>query len=119
MRHMRQSRWASELASCLVGVQVELRGVEPTARAVLAALDEAGWPADAITAIAYDRVAAEEPWPFPVPREVVASGPAQWYAIVGEARALLGLDGELRPPSTRTALTADERRLLTDVPPHW
>lgn len=119
MPDMRQSRWASELASCLVGEPVELKGVAPDARSVLAALDEAGWPEELIAAIASDRIAAEQPWPFPVDRRVVAAGPAQWYALVGEARRLLGVDGDLRPPSRRTTLTTDERRLLDDVPPHW
>lgn len=119
MARMRHSRWASELAGSLVGEPVDLRGVEPDARAVLAAMHEAGWPAELVVAIAYDRIANEEPWPFPVDRSVISAGPAQWYATLGEARRLLGLDGEVRPPSTRTALSADERRLLTDVPPHW
>lgn len=116
---MTRVRWATELASCLVGERVELPHTDPDAHAVLAALETAGWGAEVISAIAYDRFAADEPWPFPVRREVVAAGPAQWYALVGQVRTLLGLDGEVRPPSTRTALSADERRLMTDVPPHW
>jgi hypothetical protein len=51
--------------------------------------------------------------------EVVAAGPAQWYALVGQARTMLDLDGVVQPQPTRTTLTADERRLLSDVPPHW
>jgi hypothetical protein len=116
---MTRARWATELASCLVGERVELPQTAADAHAVLAALEDAGWGSQVIAAIAYDRFAAEEPWPFPVSRDVVAAGPAQWYALVGQARTLLGLDGEVRPPSTRTSLSADERRLLTDVPPHW
>lgn len=116
---MMRARWATELASCLVGERVELPHTAAEAQAVLDALEDAGWSAEVICAIAYDRSAAEEPWPFPVRREVVAAGPAQWYALVGHVRTLLGLDGEVRPPSTRTSLSADERRLLTDVPPHW
>ncbi len=86
---------------------------------MLAALEQEGWPASRIVAIARARFDAEEAWPFPVAREVVAVGAAQWYALVGEARSLLGLDGLVQAPATRTALTADERRLLSDVPPHW
>jgi hypothetical protein len=113
------SGWASELASCLVGESVELPDTAPVARDVLAALERAGWPAARIEAVARTRFEVEEPWPFPVGREVVAAGPAQWYALVAEARTLLGLDGEVQLPPTRTALNADERRLLSDVPPHW
>jgi len=116
---MRLSGWATELASCLVGESVELPDTAPSAQAVLDALERAGWPAPRIEAIAQARFEAEQAWPFPVSREVVAAGPAQLYALVGEARTLLGLDGDVQPPPTRTALNADERRLLTDVPPHW
>ncbi len=119
MPGMTRVRWATELASCLVGERVELPHTAADARAVLDALEDAGWGTDVLRAIAYDRFAADEPWPFPVRRDVVAAGPAQWYALVGQVRTLLGLDGEVRPPSTRTSLSADERRLMTDVPPHW
>ena len=38
---------------------------------------------------------------------------------VGRVRVELGLDAlAARPPSGRTALTPDERRLLAEVPPH-
>jgi len=116
---MTSSRWATELATSLVGESVDLPDTPPDARAVLAALDLQGWPAVRIVAIARARSAADQAWPYPVSRDVVASGPAQWYALVGEVRTLLGLDGLVQPPVARTALTADERRLLSDVPPHW
>ena len=116
---MRLSGWATELATSLVGETVELPDTAPVARDVLEALERVGWPAARIEAIARARFEAEESWPFPVSRDVVAAGPAQWYALVAEARTLLGLDGDVQPPPTRTALNADERRLLTDVPPHW
>ena len=113
------SGWATELATCLVGEPVELPDTPPDARAILDALEGAGWPPAAIAAIARARFDAEEVWPFPATRDVVAAGPARWYALVGEARTLLGLDGVVQPQPTRTELTADERRLLSDVPPHW
>jgi hypothetical protein len=116
---MSSQRWASELAASLVGEPVDLSDTLPDARLVLAALEQRSWPASRIEAVARRRFDAEEAWPFPVARQVVAAGPAQWYALVGEARTLLGLDGDVQPPTTRTALTADERRLLNDVPPHW
>jgi hypothetical protein len=116
---MTSQRWASELAASLVGEPVDLSGTAPDARIVLAALELQGWPPSRIEAVARRCFEAEEAWPFPVSRQVVAEGPAQWYALVGEARTLLGLDGDLQPPPTRTALTADERRLLSEVPPHW
>jgi hypothetical protein len=113
------SGWASALATSLVGEPISLPETAADARVVLAALAQQGWPSPRIVALAQARSEAEEVWPFPVPREVVAAGPAQWYALVGEARMVLGLDGVVQPQPTRTALTADERRLLSDVPPHW
>jgi hypothetical protein len=116
---MTSNHWASELATSLVGESVDLPDTAPDAPSVLAALAQVGWPAARIGAIARERYEAEKAWPFPVAREVVAAGAAQWYALQREARMLLGLDGVVQPPVTRTALTADERRLLSDVPPHW
>ncbi len=111
--------WASDLAACLVGERLELPGSLMDARAVLVALAEHGWPSERIVGLAHARLEGEQEWPFPVSRDVVAAGPAQWYALVGEARSLLGLDGIVHAPATRTALNADERRLLSDAPPHW
>jgi len=111
--------WASALATCLVGEDLDLSGTPAEPQAVVDELMVRGWPASRIGDVARAQVDAELPWPFPVDREVVSRGPAQWYALLGQIRTLLQLDGDLRPPSTRTALTADERRLLQDVPPHW
>lgn len=119
MHGMTRIVWASELATALVGERVELTQTPPNAADVLTALESVGWGVEEISAIAYARRSADLPWPVPAPRDVVSAGPAQWYALVGEARTLLALDGDVRPPSTRTALSADERRLLVDVPPHW
>lgn len=111
--------WASDLAACLVGQPVDLPAGRMGARQVIEALAERGWPASRIVELARARFEAEEQWPFPVDQDVVAQGPAQWYALVGEARALLGLEGAVRAPTSRTTLNADERRLLSDAPPHW
>ncbi|HET7725099.1 MAG TPA: hypothetical protein VFK68_10710 [Propionibacteriaceae bacterium] len=116
---MASQGWASDLAACLIGQPVDLPGSVTGARAVLDALAERGWPSARIVEVAHARFEAEQEWPFPVSRDVVAQGPAQWYALVADARALLGLEGISRPPSSRTTLDADERRLLGDVPPHW
>jgi UTP--glucose-1-phosphate uridylyltransferase len=46
--------------------------------------------------------------------------PAQFLAQQEATRAELGIvASEAVPPSGRTELNADERRLLSDVPPHW
>lgn len=113
------SSWATEMARSLVGEPVELPDTKPEAPAILAALEVLGWSPAKIRAFALSRFEAEMVWPLPVSEAVIAAGPAQWYALQGEARTLLGLDGLQQPPATRTVLNADERRLLGDVPPHW
>ena len=57
----------------------------------------------------------------PVPDALRAGlGAAQLYAAIGGARERYGLEAlTVLPPSRRTRLDADERRLLADVPPHF
>ncbi|MDR0959877.1 MAG: 3'-5' exonuclease [Propionibacteriaceae bacterium] len=63
-------------------------------------------------------------WPDPpalhtptVARAVL--GAAQQAALQREISHRLGHDGVTQPPSQRTILTADERRLMADRPPHF
>jgi len=86
---------------------------------LLAALEGAGWPAQRVRDQAYSLWEQEQPWPYPLPPDRIHQvNAAQWYAILGQVRTLLGLDVVHLPPSHRTTLTADERRLLADLPPH-
>jgi hypothetical protein len=114
-------RWHAALGYALVGVEFDL--AEPGApdpSALVAALADAGWPSERIAAHARTEVAAERTWPHPVPAPLrTGCGAAQLAAALGAARAELGLSAlETRPPSRRRALTADEQRLLREVPPH-
>lgn len=114
-------RWQSAIGYALVGTELALD--EPgraDPRAVLAALTALGWSRERIAAHAHDTVEAEQPWPHAVPPELRdGCGPAQLHAAVTRARELAGLATlDVRPPSRRTRLTADERRLLAEVPPH-
>ena len=82
-------------------------------------LAQAGWSADRIRAQAGQRWASEQVWPHQPPREALASiGAAAWHARLQAAKTALGLTVVTAPPTRRTVLTADERRLLAEVPPH-
>jgi UTP--glucose-1-phosphate uridylyltransferase len=51
------------------------------------------------------------------PAELGELGPAQAHAVLNQARQAMGV-WETLPPSERSELDADERRLLADKPPH-
>ena len=114
-------RWQAAVAYALVGVELPLpeTGLADPAAAV-EGLAGQGWPAERIAEHAREVVAAEQPWPHPVPPALrLGCGPAQLHAALASARGLLGLTTlEVRAPSRRTNLNADERRLLAEVPPH-
>jgi len=56
-------------------------------------------------------------WPYPVPAELVVP-PAQLVAALYALRLRLGLLAVVAAPAPQRALTADEVRLMRDVPPH-
>lgn len=63
---------------------------------------------------------SEQPWPYPVPTELMAGiGFAQFTAALRALQHRLGLSAfPSAPPAPPRPLTADELRLLRDVPPH-
>ena len=85
---------------------------------LLSELAGLGWTAERVRQRAYRLWEQEQAWPYALPPGRLGSGAAQWYALLGQARAALGLDACQLPPSRRTDLTERERRLLDDVPPH-
>jgi len=86
---------------------------------ILRTLAALGWTRHRLIAHAQSTWARHEPWPHPVPGAAARFGAARWQAALDSIRHRLGLDAAPRPPSRRTALTADERRLLADKPPHY
>ncbi|MDR1266254.1 MAG: hypothetical protein LBK42_12025 [Propionibacteriaceae bacterium] len=114
---MEQPTWGSCLALALTGAVTALPKVGSPG-AVLAALAELGWDRAAIAGHARAVTAAGRPWPHPAPEASARFGPARWQAALDESRRLLGLETVVRPPSRRSTLTADERRLLAERPPH-
>lgn len=102
------------LAQALVGEQLPIDPGDP-----LAGLASAGWDRDALHRHA-DRVrSAGGVWPHPVAEELrLRVGSARLLAAVQAAQTALGLLGTPARPAAARPLTADERRLLADVPPH-
>lgn len=80
-----------------------------------------GWDRERLASVADEAAAQGRRWPFAVPPdEASLVGAAQLRAALDDVQARLELTGQTTPiVSQRTALTADERRLLQDVPPHY
>ena len=115
------SRWQAATAFALVGEVVELpEPGGPDVDGLVLGLAAAGWPAARIAELARGELSVEGVWPFPVPAELRQGlGAAQFAAAVAAARRELGVaDLVVRVRGGRTRLTADELRLLADVPPH-
>lgn len=72
---------------------------------------------DQVRRYAASQRAGGRPWPLPVP-SALGLPPAQFSAAVYALRARLGLLGVLRVATAARSLSADEQRLLRDVPPH-
>lgn len=104
------------VAEALTGTRIALPEASRWGAATLVSdLAGAGWSRERIAQVA----SAATTWPFSVdPTDGI--GAAQLAAAVQQVRSELGLAGLTAPVvSTRTDLTADERRLLADVPPHY
>lgn len=118
---MAEPGWHAAIAYALTGVELELsEPPAPDPDLLVADLASLGWTSARIRRHAGERVDSGSPWPHQIPARLrQGCGAAQLYAALGRARTLLGLQVlEVRPPSSRTSLNADELRLLRDVPPH-
>lgn len=115
------ARWHAALGYALVAQDLGfVETAAPDPAAAVALLAEAGWDATAIREHAQAAIAEECVWPHPVPESLRAGcGAAQLHAATVTVRRLLDLQTlEVRPPTTRTRLNADEQRLMREVPPH-
>lgn len=73
----------------------------------------------ALAQILRDRGLATGSSSWPVPPELMRGlGPAQFLAALAQLRSTLAPARAAAPVLADRPLTADERRLLTDVPPH-
>jgi len=91
---------------------------DTTPDVIRACLDDLGWSLDQLRTHAENCRMSDIPWPHPLPAGAKLPSPAQWYAALTRVIADLGLDSVRLPPSRRTTLTNEERRLMADVPPH-
>ncbi|MCL2470287.1 MAG: hypothetical protein FWF25_00890 [Propionibacteriaceae bacterium] len=109
----------SLLGYALTGEEMSLPDGDGSANSFLAGLEEAGWPPARVRAHAKAAWDNEQPWPHPLPEHSLDRiGAAQWYAKLAAVRVVLGLDAVRMPPSRRTTLSAEEKRLVAEVPPH-
>lgn len=118
---MTAAPWHRVLGLALTGEELDL-GVQSgfDADDVVAALAASGWDAVRIAAHA-NALTGHQPWPGPVTAcQRGGIGAAEFHAALIRTRQALGLAAlTVLPPSNRTRLDADERRLLADVPPHF
>lgn len=91
-----------------------------TAARVVGWLGEQGWPASRVQDHRRRMIEREELWPHPLPEDLIPrGGMAQFHALLAEVRNALDVSGAVpRLRASDTRLTADDRRLLAEVPPH-
>lgn len=113
--------WHEALAWALTGQHFDLKADAPDPVELLAQLAELGWPSERIRRHAGEVIEKGGHWPHPIPGELRQGlGAAQLAANIALARKECQLEvRETRPPSPRTELNADERRLMSEVPPHY
>ncbi len=111
--------WAERVAYALVGTLLPMAETGPAPGLIVTELERHGWGRERIAQHVEELRAHGLPWPGPVPPQWVReAGPAQWQAVMSETLRLLSVD-DRGPVRARVALTADDRRLLADRPPHW
>jgi hypothetical protein len=95
-----------------------LADLEPQdADGILNRLDKAGWPSSRIVEFRAQTHAAGRRWPLAVPDDQRGDwGLAQFQAAL--VAILESLDQSQAQVRRATTLTADDRRLLAEVPPH-
>lgn len=109
---------AVELTRALTGETLPVAGDTADLAAELTRL---GWDVERLTVLREERMRRRLPWPFPVDLEVRRKlGFARFDALLAQVRNELGLAGtRSRAQAPVRPLSADERRLLADRPPHW
>lgn len=115
--------WHQALAYALTGSRFAALGrqAQPDLPELLADLERqlpGGW--DRLRRYVAGRRAAGEPWPYAVPPDLRAGlGAARFLAVRSALVQTLGLTPAPAQPTVRARpLTAEERRLVDDAPPH-
>ncbi len=113
---MSDSALAEAVGFALTGCSGVLTSVDPDPLTALAAV---GWGRGEVVAHAEQVRAHGDVWPHPVSEELRARvGSARLIALLQRLQVELGLFGRAAAPAAPRPLTADERRLLNEVPPH-
>lgn len=116
---MRDDDLAEALALALTGRAGATAGPAVGSADALAGLAADGWDAAAIVRHAEAVIDAGGVWPHQVPDELrIRVGSARLFAVLQRIQQDLGLFGRPSAPAAPKELTGDERRLLSDVPPH-
>jgi len=90
-----------------------------TAQSVLAWLAEHGWSIDQLQEHRAACQSAGVAWPHPLAAEQRQKiSAARFAALMAEIRQAAGLVGPVRVRQSNVQMTAADRRLLQDVPPH-
>lgn len=114
LRDDADSALAEAIGLALTGLAGSPAGPDP-----LAALAAQGWDRGRIVAHAEEVLAAGGVWPHSVPDELrMRVGGARLFAALQRLQVALGLFGRTAAPVPPRPPTADERRLLDEVPPH-
>ena len=108
------------LAAALTGEDFDLGEQDkPDIGVALTQLAQAGWDAGRVEELRQQRHAIHQPWPIPVPAvERGDISAATLVALVSQAIAQLGIGRGKRLARADRPLTADEARLVSQVPPH-
>lgn len=117
---MAPTHWHRALAYAVLGEVFGDLGTQPVPDVRALAAQLRTHHSERVASVVAERQAAEMPWPYPVPAELMAGiGFAQFAAALRSLQAALGLSAfPAAPPAAARALTADEVRLLREVPPH-
>ncbi|MGL5406633.1 MAG: hypothetical protein ACRDAX_07625 [Propionibacteriaceae bacterium] len=110
----------SALAKALTGEDIDLGEQEkPDIVLALAQLAQVGWDTARIAELRKQCRVSQQPWPIPVPASARGDiSAATWLALVSQAIAQLGITDRAQYARVDRPLTADEQRLVSQVPPH-
>ncbi len=106
------------VAFALVGRRLAAGDDSADPRRIMEHLASLGVDAASVAAVQQERRAASLPWPFPLPEDVAVNSPAQLKAVLDAVRTELGVGGPSPVVAVKRRPSADELRLIQEVPPH-
>lgn len=117
---MAPTHWHRALAYAVLGEVIDGLGTQPVPDVRALAAQLRTHHGERVARVVAERQAAELPWPYPVPAELMTGiGFAQFAAALRGLQSALDLSAyPAAPPAAARPLTPDEVRLLREVPPH-